>query len=109
MILLAVFQLNSLEIFAGKYENMIVTDTYRVFFFIALCLIGIYYVLVNRKGFSKPGPMVSDYFALIFISFTGIAVIASFNNLILLFLGIEILSVPLYALAGSAKDRKSVV
>src|SRR5690625_5708221 len=81
MILLAVFQLNSLEIFAGKYENMIVTDTYRVFFFIALCLIGIYYVLVNRKGFNKPGPMVYDYFALIFISFTGIAVIASFNKI----------------------------
>ena len=105
MILSAFFQLNGQEILAGKYENMIVTDTYRVFFFIALCLIGIYYVLVNRKGFSKPGPMVSDYFALIFISFTGIAVIASFNNLILLFLGIEILSVPLYALAGSAKNK----
>lgn len=105
MILSAFFQLNGQEILAGKYENMIVTDTYRIFFFIALCLIGIYYVLVNRNEFSKPGPMVSDYFALIFISFTGIAVIASFNNLILLFLGIEILSVPLYALAGSAKNK----
>src|SRR5690606_26570166 len=35
----------------------------------------------------------------------GIAVLTSFNNLILIFLGIEILSIPLYALAGSAKHK----
>lgn len=105
MIVSGFFQLNGNEIFAGKYDNMLVTDTYRIFFFIVLSLIGIYYVLVNRHEFSRPGPMVSDYYALIFISFTGIAVLATFNNLIMMFLGIEILSIPLYALAGSAKNK----
>src|SRR5690625_7108400 len=71
MILSAFFQLNGQEILAGKYENMVVTDTYRVVFFIAICLIGIYYVLVNRKGFSKSGSMVCDYFVLIFLLFIG--------------------------------------
>src|SRR5690606_5629637 len=93
------------EILNGKYPNMIETDPYRIAFFVILCLVGIYYTLVNRYNFSKPGSKVSDYFALIFISFTGIAVLAVFNNLILMFLGIEILSIPLYALAGSAKHK----
>jgi len=105
MIIASVFQIQDCEIFQGKYPNMIETDPYRISFFVILCLIGIYYTLINRYNFSKPGSHVSDYFALIFISFVGIAVLASFNNLILMFLGIEILSIPLYALAGSAKHK----
>lgn len=105
MIVSAVFQLKGCEIMSGKYPNMIETDPFRISFFIILCLIGIYYVLVNRYHFTQPGSQVSDYLALIFISFTGIAVLASFNNLLLMFLGIEILSIPLYALAGSAKHK----
>lgn len=105
MIVSGIFQLQGCEVFQGKYPNMIETDPYRILFFIILCLIGIYYTLVNRYNFSKPGSHVSDYFALIFISFVGIAVLATFNNLMLLFLGIEILSIPLYGLAGSAKHK----
>lgn len=105
MIIASVLQIQGSEILQGKYPNMIETDPYRISFFVILCLIGIYYTLVNRSNFSKPGSKVSDYFALIFISFVGIAVLASFNNLILMFMGIEILSIPLYALAGSAKHK----
>jgi len=105
IIISAVLQLNGCEIMSGKYPNMLESDPYRIGFFIILCLIGIYYFLVNRYNFSQPGSLVSDYMALIFISFTGIAVLASFNNLLLMFLGIEILSIPLYALAGSAKHK----
>lgn len=105
MIAASVLQLNGCEVLSGKYPNMIETDPYRISFFILLCLIGIYYLLVNRYNFTRPGSQVSDYMALIFISFAGIAVLTSFNNLILMFLGIEILSIPLYALAGSAKHK----
>lgn len=105
MIVSAVFQLQGCEILGGKYPNMIENDPYRIIFFIILSIVGLYYTLVNRYNFSKPGSKVSDYFALIFISFTGIAVLASFNNLLLMFLGIEILSIPLYALAGAAKHK----
>jgi NADH-quinone oxidoreductase subunit N len=105
MIISAVFQLQGDEILSGKYPNMIQTDVFRIWFFILLCAIGIYYILANRYNFTNPGSKVSDYMALIFISFTGIAVLASFSNLILMFLGIEILSIPLYALAGSAKHK----
>jgi len=105
IIVSAIFQLKGCEVLAGKYPNMIENDPFRISFFILLAIIGIYYVLVNRNNFSKPGSQVSDFLALIMISFTGIAVLASFNNLLLMFLGIEILSIPIYALAGSAKHK----
>lgn len=105
MIVAAVFQINGCEILKDRYPNMIETDPYRICFFIILCMIGIYYLLMNRNQLDDPGSLVSDYLALIFISFTGIAVLATFNNLLLMFLGIEILSIPLYALAGSAKHK----
>lgn len=105
MIASAFLQINGYEILAGKYSNMVETNNYRILFFVVLAFIGLYYVLVNRREFSRPGKLVSDYMALIFFSFTGIAVIASFSNLIMMFIGIEILSIPLYALAGSAKHK----
>lgn len=101
----AAFQLRGCEVLGGKYPNMLVNDNYRIFFFIALCAIGLFYVLVNRNKVGEPGKFVSDYYALIFISLTGIAVLATFNNLLMMFLGVEILSIPVYILAGSAKHR----
>lgn len=100
-----ILQLKGFEVLAGKYPNMLVNDSYRISFFIILCLLGIYYVLMNRNKFSQPGSQVSDFLALIFLSFVGMAVLSTFNNLLLLFLGIEILSIPQYALAGSAKHK----
>lgn len=101
----AAFQLGGHEILSGKYSNMIESDPYRIMFFISLCSIGLFFVLVNRNKISQPGKQVSDYYALIFLSLTGIAVLASFNNLLLFFLGVEILSIPVYVLAGTAKNR----
>src|SRR5690606_17420457 len=62
MIISGVFQLQGCEIFHGKYPNMIETDPYRISFFVILCLTGIYYTLINRHNFSKPGSHISDYF-----------------------------------------------
>ena len=45
----------------------------------------------------------SDYFALIFFVLSGVVIAASFTSLLMLFLGIEIISIPLYILTGSDK------
>jgi NADH-quinone oxidoreductase subunit N len=51
----------------------------------------------------KVGVNYADYFALIFFILCGIVLAASFNSLLILFLGIEIISIPLYILTGSDK------
>jgi NADH-quinone oxidoreductase subunit N len=62
----------------------------------------IYYFL-SSKDMEKVGLYLPEYFALIFFTLCGIAISSSFNTLLMLFLGIEIISIPLYILTGTDK------
>lgn len=59
--------------------------------------------LLNGKDIERVGADVSEYFALIFFILCGVSIAATFNSLLTLFLGIEIISIPLYILTGSDK------
>jgi len=61
------------------------------------------YVLITGKEIEKSGRYVAEYFTLIFFVLCGIALLSFYNNLLTLFLGIEIMSIPLYILTGSDK------
>jgi NADH-quinone oxidoreductase subunit N len=61
------------------------------------------YVLLSGRDIEKHGNYAAEYFALIFFVLCGASILTSFNNLLMLFLGIEILSIPLYILTGSDK------
>lgn len=61
------------------------------------------FFLLNARDFEKVGNHVSEYFALIFFVLCGVSISSSFNTLLMLFLGIEIISIPLYILTGSDK------
>jgi NADH-quinone oxidoreductase subunit N len=61
------------------------------------------YFLLNGRDFEKVGKHVSEYFALIFFILCGVSIASSYNTLLMLFLGIEIMSIPLYILTGSDK------
>ena len=61
------------------------------------------YFLLNGRDFEKVGTNVAEYFALIFFVLCGVCLVATFNTLLILFIGIEIISIPLYILTGSDK------
>ena len=61
------------------------------------------YVLLSGKAIENAGVNVADYYALIFFVLCGVSILSSFNGLLMLFLGIEILSIPLYILTGADK------
>lgn len=46
---------------------------------------------------------LSDHFALVLFSLVGVFILTSYTHLVMLFLGVEILSIPVYVLAGSDK------
>jgi len=49
------------------------------------------------------GDSPADYYALMFFVLCGVSIVSSFNTLLMLFLGIEIISIPLYVLTGADK------
>ena len=61
------------------------------------------YVLLSGKEIEKAGVNVAEYYSLIFFVLCGVSILSSFNGLLMLFLGIEILSIPLYILTGADK------
>ena len=63
------------------------------------------YFLLSGRDIEQVGVNVAEYFALIFFVLCGVAIASSFNTLLMLFLGIEIISIPLYILTGSNKKN----
>jgi NADH-quinone oxidoreductase subunit N len=62
------------------------------------------YVLLTGKAIERVGVKnYADYFALFFFVLCGIFLVTSFQSLLILFLGIEIITIPLYILTGSDK------
>ena len=61
------------------------------------------YFILSARDMEKVGVNYAEYFALIFFIICGIVLTASFKSLLILFLGVEIISIPLYILTGSDK------
>ncbi len=107
--LVLIFIANAVELKTGSsffnidLHDMLRTGSFNLTF-IAIALAGtLLLFLLNGKDFENIGMHVSEYFALIFFILCGVALSATFNTLLLMFLGIEIISIPLYILTGSDK------
>lgn len=61
--------------------------------------------ILSAKGFDYGHDNLGDLLGLIFFILCGVACMVSYNNLVMLFLGIEIVSIPLYVMAGSNRNR----
>ncbi len=88
-------------------------DVHKMLFFDTFGLLGnsiafgstLLFVLLSGRDMEKVGVNLAEYFALIFFVLCGITLVTTFNTLLMLFLGIEILSIPLYILTGSDKKN----
>ncbi len=99
---------NLLEFFGYPFFNvdtkgMLRFDAFGLIFNAVAFISTLILFLLNGKDFEKIGTHVSEYFCLLFFVLCGLSILSSFNTLLMLFLGIEILSIPLYILTGSEK------
>ena len=91
----------------SHYSNMLTFDNYAVAFSAVISLIAFLWFMMSRDYFEN-NTHVTDHFALVLFSLVGAVFMVSYTNLAMLFLGIEILSISLYILAGSKmKDLSS--
>lgn len=91
---------SSLSYFGGQLRYGI----FAVWFNTVMAALALYYAVLNRKSIEQVGIYVAEYYSLLFFIMTGISLISGFGSLLILFLGIEILSIPQYILAGSDKN-----
>jgi NADH-quinone oxidoreductase subunit N len=84
-------------------KEMILFDRFALLFNSIVFASTLLYLLLSARDMEKVGVNYGEYFALIFFVLCGATLSSSFRSLLILFLGIEIISIPLYILTGSDK------
>ncbi|MHC4941462.1 MAG: NADH-quinone oxidoreductase subunit N, partial [Planctomycetota bacterium] len=75
--------------------------------FIALILISaLLAVFLSRSFMKRAGVVLAEYYVMLLAVVMGMIIIALAGDLIVLFLGVELLSIPLYVLAAFLRDRR---
>lgn len=85
------------------FNNMLRIDRYALGFNTLMTGCTLLYALLVNKEIQRVGSHVGEYFALIFFILCGVYLLTTYNNVLIMFIGIEILSIPQYILAGSDK------
>ncbi len=86
------------------YSGMMLFNNFSVVFSSIAIITTILILLLSRGYFEKISNHVAEYYAIILFSLAGIIVMVSYYNLSMMFIGIEIMSVSLYILAGIKKS-----
>src|ERR1700750_1542981 len=85
------------------FHGMMLFDNYAIAFSVITIASTILILLLSKDYFERISEHVAEYYAIILFSLAGIIVMLSYHNLVMLFIGIEIMSVSLYILAGIKK------
>src|SRR5579871_3918770 len=86
------------------YKGMLVFDRFSIAFTALILVVSIFWYWM-AGSFFKGEAHRTDRSSLVFFVIAGAIMMVSFNNMATLFLGLEILSVSLYVLAGSEKEN----
>ena len=86
------------------FARMIYLDNYTNFFYFILILGSALTVLLSRPYLEEYGKNLGEYYALVLFATVGMMLMASSAHLIMIFLGLEIMSIAVYVLAGLFRE-----
>jgi NADH-quinone oxidoreductase subunit N len=88
-------------------EGALSVDTLAVGLAVLFCVAGLATLLLSLRAEAVREAGAGEYFALLLGSVTGMIVLAQADNLVTLFVGIELLSIPLYVLCATELRRRT--
>ena len=92
----------------NAFGGMVFTGRFPAFFDIVFITSAALTVFLSKSYLEKEGAHFGEYYALVIFGTIGMMLMASARDLIILFLGLELLSISLYVLAGYLRtDSKS--
>ncbi len=87
------------------YGGMVLSGGTTNYFAMVFALAGLLCVMLSRSYLRKEGIEHSEYYALLLISIAGMMIMAAAADLVIFFLGLEVMSVCFYVLAGFERKR----
>ena len=101
--------LTSLAAWGGRgrgFHDMVILDNYALFFHVVICYAAALIVLLSIDYLRRNGVESGEYYALVLFSTSGMLLLTSASDLIVVFLAIELMSLSLYVLSGLFKGRR---
>ena len=86
------------------FARMVYLDNYACFFYLIFILGAALTVLISRQYLEDYGKNMGEYYALILFATVGMMLMAAGAHLIMIFLGLEIMSIAVYVLAGLFRE-----
>lgn len=83
-----------------SFNHTIALDKFTVFFKILILVVAIMAMLLSEKHLALKGRLLGDYYALILLTTVGMIVMVSAVELITFFVGLELMALSSYLLAG---------
>jgi NADH-quinone oxidoreductase subunit N len=88
------------------FNNMLIVDGFATFFRVLVIAVGLLAVFGSTEYLRRENASGGEFFALIVFSLVGQCIMATANELIMIFIGLEISSIASYILAGYLRDDK---
>ena len=101
--------LTSLAAWGGRgrgFRDMVILDNYALFFHVVICYGAALIVLLSIDYLRRSGVESGEYYALVLFSTSGMLLLTSASDLIVVFIAIELMSLSLYVLSGLFKRRR---
>ena len=90
---------------SAAFGGMIRTGGFTSFFTLVFCVSGLLSVLLSMSYIETMVPGKGEYYALILLAVSGMILMAAAGDLVVFFLGLELMSLSFYILAGFARGR----
>ncbi len=90
---------------ASTAYGMVQADSFSRCFHLAFLATGLMAVLLSSQYLERVRAHHAEYYALILIALAGMMTMSASANLLVLFTGLEMLSIPLYVLSGLTRTR----
>lgn len=103
LLLLNILEMRGVHLFPFPTRGMFSFELFSLLFNCIMVGVTLLFFLLAGPDIEKVGLHVAEYFALIFFVNCGVSIVSSYSSLLILFLGIEIISIPLFILSGSDK------
>ncbi len=100
-----VVALNQIGTTGVAFSGMLTTGGYSSFFSAVFCLGGALTVMLSKSYIKKEGIEHGEYYSVLLFSVLGMMLMASAADLVIVFLGLELMSISFYILAGFARKR----
>lgn len=101
-----VFAVNAGGFPGQAFSGLLAVDGFATFFRVLVMGVGILTVLASYRFLNREGADTGEFHALLLFSILGQSIMVSANELIMIFLGLEISSISSYVLAGFLRDDK---